>query len=89
MFLQVTMKGRVSGMNKKTLSEEEKEALLLQHELQQVEAFEESKSKYRKIVNAGIRQWVQDFQDGNIRIDTVDDLKKLVELDLQLQRDEF
>ncbi|WP_338121614.1 hypothetical protein [Halalkalibacterium halodurans] len=47
----------------------------MQHELQQVEAFEESKSKYRKIVNAGIRQWVQDFQDGNIRINTVDDLK--------------
>ncbi|MFB4260500.1 hypothetical protein ACE106_15260 [Shouchella clausii] len=72
----------------KELSAEEREALLLQADLEKIEAIDESKDKYRKIVGAGIRKWVQDFQAGQIKIQTVDDLKKLVELDLQLQRDE-
>lgn len=67
---------------------EDKEALLLQAELEKIESIDESKEKYRKIVGAGIRRWVQDFQAGEIKINSVDDLKKLVELDLQLQRDD-
>lgn len=62
--------------------------LLLQHEIEQVENIEQSKENYRKIVNAGISRWVKDFQGGHIKINTVDDLKKLIELDLQLQKDD-
>lgn len=62
--------------------------ILLQHELKVVEGIIESKEKYRKIVQAGIGRWVKDFQAGLIKIDTVDDLKKLIELDIELQKDE-
>ena len=34
-----------------------------------------------KIVQAGIARWVKDFKDGRIKIETVDDLKKLIEID--------
>ncbi|MFA9457416.1 hypothetical protein ACERJO_11695 [Halalkalibacter sp. AB-rgal2] len=70
-------------------SNEINEALLLQHDIEHFEKLEETKEKYRKIVNAGISQWVKDFQNGNIQVNTVEDLKKLVELDLQLQREEY
>lgn len=49
----------------------------------------EAKTKYRKIIQAGIAQWVKDFQDGRIAIKTVDDLKKLIEVDMYLQKEEI
>ncbi|UOQ46505.1 hypothetical protein MUN89_15750 [Halobacillus salinarum] len=67
---------------------DEKESLKIQYELKQIEDIEESKDKYRKIVNAGITRWVRDFQGGHIKIESVEDLKKLIELDLQLQKDD-
>ncbi|MNH45328.1 hypothetical protein D3C79_1077350 [compost metagenome] len=63
--------------------------ILLQHELAVMEGILESKSQYRKIVKAGIAKWVKDFQDGRIEIKTVDDLKKLIEIDIELQKDEL
>lgn len=65
------------------------EELLLQHEIEVVEGILESKSKYRKIIQAGIARWVKDFQDGRIEIRTVEDLKKLIEIDIELQKDEL
>ncbi|MED0735688.1 hypothetical protein [Aneurinibacillus thermoaerophilus] len=65
-----------------------KENVLLQHEIETMENIMESKSKYRKIIHAGIARWVKDFQEGRIEIKTVDDLKKLIEIDLDLQRDD-
>ncbi|MEK3866371.1 hypothetical protein MHH60_23120 [Paenibacillus sp. FSL H7-0716] len=63
--------------------------ILLQHELEVMAGILESKSQYRKIVKAGIAKWVKDFQDGRIEIKTVDDLKKLIEIDIELQKDEI
>ncbi|MEC0372323.1 hypothetical protein [Paenibacillus chibensis] len=63
--------------------------ILLQHELAVMEGIMESKEQYRKIVKAGIARWVKDFQDGRIEIKTVDDLKKLIEIDIELQKDEL
>lgn len=65
------------------------EELLLKHELALIEGILESKSKYRKIIQAGIARWVKDFQDGRIEIKSVEDLKKLIEIDLELQKDEY
>lgn len=79
----------MKNTNKCSVGDQDKENLLLQYEVAQVEAIDESKEKYRKIVNAGITRWVRDFQGGHIKIDSVDDLKKLIELDLELQRDDF
>ncbi|HBZ09132.1 MAG TPA: hypothetical protein DEO65_04480 [Bacillus bacterium] len=63
--------------------------LLLEHEAKTVSGLLESKEKYRKIIQAGISRWIKDFQDGRIEIKTVDDLKKLIEIDLELQKDDF
>lgn len=68
---------------------DDKDALLLQHELEVIEGIQESKEQYRKIVKAGIAQWVKDLQAGNIRMQTVADLERLIELDIKLQRDEL
>lgn len=63
--------------------------ILLQHELEVMAGILESKAQYRKIVKAGIAKWVKDFQDGHIEIKTVDDLKKLIEIDIELQKEDF
>lgn len=77
-------------MNKANKCSRNKEDnLLLQHQTTIIEGILDSKSKYRKIVQAGIAKWVSDFQKGNIAINSVDDLKKLIELDIELQRDEL
>ena len=54
-----------------------------------IEDILEAKVKYRKIIQAGIARWVKDFQDGRISITTVDDLKKLIEVDMYLQKEEI
>lgn len=63
------------------------ETLLLQHEIEMMEGIIESKDQYRRVVKAAIAKWVKDFQSGHIEIKTVDDLKKLIELDIELQKD--
>lgn len=57
---------------------------LAENELQR----QESKEKYRKIVQAGIAKWISDFQKGNIVINSVADLRQLIEIDLQLQQED-
>lgn len=68
---------------------ESEQDILLQHELTVMEGIMESKEQYRKIIKAGIARWVKDFQDGRIEIKTVDDLKKLIEIDIELQKDDL
>ncbi|ETT30275.1 hypothetical protein C161_27498 [Paenibacillus sp. FSL R5-192] len=63
--------------------------ILLQHELEVMEGILESKEQYRKIVKAGIAQWVKDLQAGNIKMQTVQDLERFIELDIKLQQDDF
>lgn len=63
--------------------------ILLQHELEVAEGILESKEQYRKIVKASIAQWVKDLQAGNIKMQTVQDLERLMELDIKLQQDEL
>ncbi|WP_145153094.1 hypothetical protein [Paenibacillus xylanexedens] len=63
--------------------------VLLQHELEVAEGILESKEQYRKIVKASIAQWVKDLQAGNIKMQTVQDLERLIELDIKLQQDEL
>ncbi|MFD2116358.1 hypothetical protein ACFSTH_08265 [Paenibacillus yanchengensis] len=63
--------------------------LLQQHEAEIMLGIMESKEQYRKIIKAAIARWVKDFQDNRIEISTVDDLRKLIELDIELQKDEL
>lgn len=62
--------------------------LLLQHEVEVAQGILESKEQYRKIIKAAVARWVKDFHDNRIEINTVDDLRKLIELDIELRRDE-
>jgi hypothetical protein len=64
------------------------EELLLQHEIEVIQGILDSKAKYRKIVQAGIAHWVKEFQEKRIEIKTIDDLQKLIEMDMELQREE-
>jgi hypothetical protein len=61
----------------------------LQREIEFFEGILESKGQYRKIVKAGIAQWVKDLQAGDIMMKTVADLERLIELDIRLQKDEL
>jgi hypothetical protein len=63
--------------------------LLQQHESEVMLGIIESKEQYRKIIKAAIARWVKDFQNGHIEIRSVEDLKKLIELDIELQKDEL
>lgn len=78
----------MKNTNKCSAMSDEKDDLLILHELEILENINQSKDKYRKIIQAGIAQWVRDFQSGHIKVNTVDDLKKLIELDIDLQKDE-
>lgn len=71
------------------ISDEELDAMIMEREIEQASSLIDSKEKYRKIINAGIARWVKDFQNDKIKIETVDDLKKLIEIDLELQRDDL
>ncbi|MEI1419884.1 hypothetical protein EFK13_00990 [Bacillus cabrialesii] len=70
--------------NPRSLSDDEKENLLLLLSAELLENISQSKEKYRNIIQAGIAQWGKDFQSGHIKVNTVDDLKKLIELDIKL-----
>lgn len=58
---------------------------VLENELKILEGIYDSKDKYRKIIHAGIARWVKDFQEGKIKIETINDLEKLIKLDIELQ----
>ncbi|WP_289135599.1 hypothetical protein [uncultured Brevibacillus sp.] len=75
----------MKNTNKRSICDSE--TLLLQHEIEIMEGIMESKDQYRRVVKAAIAKWVKDFQSGHIEIKTVDDLKKLIELDIELQKD--
>ncbi|MHC1760536.1 MAG: hypothetical protein AB9917_13710 [Negativicutes bacterium] len=75
--------------NTNKCSKELLQQALEKHEAEIVEGIQESKTQYRKIVKAGISQWVKDFQKGLVKVNTVDDLKKLIELDIELQKDDL
>lgn len=59
---------------------------LSKHEIVIIEEQINTTKSYQKIVKAGISQWIKDFQNGNIKINSIDDLKKLLEVDMQLQK---
>lgn len=71
--------------SKKITIPENQEELLLQYELEQQLKRQEGRDKYRKIVQAGLAKWISNFQQGKIKLETVSDLKQLIEMDEYLQ----
>lgn len=70
---------------KRIVIPENQEELKTQREADKQMKIKQSREDYRKIVQAGIGQWVNDFKAGKITFSTVADLRQLVELDLALQ----
>ena len=66
---------------------ENQEALLAAYEASNEKKLQDSREKYRKVVQAGIAKWISDFQQGRIVINSVSDLRQLIELDLALHED--
>jgi hypothetical protein len=85
-YLVFHINGKPRGTAMRT---DEQHELLLQHDLEVAEGILESKEQYRKIVKASIAQWVKDLQAGQIKMNTVADLEKLIELDIKLQKDDI
>lgn len=67
---------------------EDQEQLLEQIELESAEQYELTVQNYKKIVKAGLARWVEEFQADRIKMNTIDDLEKLMKLDLMLQKKE-
>ncbi len=65
---------------------ENQDELLRQYELEQALKLQEGRGRYRKIVQAGIARWINNFQQGKIHLESVGDLKQLIEIDESLQR---
>ncbi|WP_281998662.1 hypothetical protein [Priestia flexa] len=47
--------------------------------------FDASLDKYHKITQAGLAEWLKNFQDGKVKLDKIADLEKLIEIDIMLQ----
>ena len=87
LFYYTDKPGVLAIKNTNNCSGMEKGGALQESETEIIEGILESKDRYRKVVQAGIAKWIKDFQAGRIKINTVDDLKKLVELDILLQKE--
>ncbi|CAL8896496.1 conserved hypothetical protein [Bacillus pumilus] len=66
----------IESTNSRSLSDEEKKEMLMILQAEQAGGIDKSKENYRKIAQAGISQWVRDFKVGNMKLSTVEDLKK-------------
>ena len=74
--------------SRKIVIPENQEELLTAYEVEQQKKLQDSRQKYRKVVQAGIARWIGDFQQGKILINSVSDLRQLIEMDLELQKKE-
>lgn len=64
---------------------ENQEELMAKREAERCLNRAKTRAQYRKVVQAGIARWIEKFQAGEIKIETVSDLRELVEMDLSLE----
>lgn len=57
----------------------------LEYEIEK--ALEQAKTvdEYRKIIRVAVGRWLQNLKDGDIKLNSVSDLKVLIEADLMLK----
>ncbi|EKZ4333589.1 hypothetical protein QRW32_000476 [Listeria monocytogenes] len=72
--------------NRRSIDENANDELL---DLEISKALEEVKTdeEYKKIIRATLGKWINNLQEGNIRLESVNDLKTLIEADRLLRRD--
>lgn len=54
---------------------------LLEYELKKAEETSKTNEEYRKIIRAALGKWLQNLQNGVIKLESVHDLKVLIEAD--------
>ncbi|EAC4967770.1 hypothetical protein C5754_10330 [Listeria monocytogenes] len=72
--------------NRRSIDENANDDLL---DLEISKALEEAKTdeEYKKIIRATLGKWLNNLQEGSIRLESVNDLKTLIEADRLLRRD--
>lgn len=60
----------------------------LEEEIDKALANEESIEEYKKIIRISLGEWLKNLKSGVIKLNTVGDLKTLIEADLMLRRDD-
>lgn len=57
----------------------------LKYAIQKAKEQEESIEEYKKIIRVALGKWLKNLQSGEIKLNTVSDLKLLIEADLMLK----
>ncbi|EAF3712808.1 hypothetical protein CVP75_02420 [Listeria monocytogenes] len=72
--------------NRRSIGENANDELL---DLEISKALEEARTdeEYKKIIRATLGKWLNNLQEGKIRLESVNDLKTLIEADRLLRRD--
>ena len=58
---------------------------LLQHQIEKALEKAESVEEYKKIIRVALGKWLSNLQSGEIKLNSVSDLKVLIEADLMLK----
>ncbi|EKZ3940826.1 hypothetical protein QSV93_001454 [Listeria monocytogenes] len=76
----------MTKQNRRSIDENANDELL---DLEISKALEEVKTdeEYKKIIRATLGKWLNNLQEGNIRLESINDLKTLIEADRLLRRD--
>ncbi|EAE4150511.1 hypothetical protein DRA60_08565 [Listeria monocytogenes] len=76
----------MTKQNRRSIDENANDELL---DLEISKVLEEVKTdeEYKKIIRATLGKWLNNLQEGNIRLESVNDLKTLIEADRLLRRD--
>jgi len=59
----------------------------INHELTNLEQNIEAKQQYRGIIRAGISRWIKEFQEEKIVFTSVQDLRTMIQIDIELQKE--
>lgn len=57
----------------------------LEYEIQKALEKSESVKEYKKIIRVALGQWLQNLKEGDIKLNSVNDLKTLIEADMMLK----
>ncbi|TSI19899.1 hypothetical protein FOT98_08885 [Bacillus sp. HY001] len=75
--------------NTKHFISEDADKVLLQSQLEDYEAEQENREKYKKVVQSAIAQWYKCLRDGSIEFKSVSDLERLLELEQKLRNEDL
>lgn len=68
-----------------TMENEELKELDLEYEIEKALERAESVEEYKKIIRVALGQWLKNLKSGAIKLNSVSDLKVLIEADLMLK----